>query len=74
MSTLRKRMRAARLDAVWAAVYVRVLSTFQAFVPSDNGIEYAAAVLATPTEERMDIAIAAANEAVARLSAKLGAP
>lgn len=53
-----------RIDAVWAAVYVRVLSATPPTAPAaDHDIVGVAEALSDPTKERMRIAIKAANEA-----------
>lgn len=61
-------MTPARLDAVWAAVYVRVLSAMPSnFPPSDHGIQAVADMLGDPTVDRVKIATKAADNAVLRL-------
>jgi hypothetical protein len=61
-------MTEARLDAVWAAVYVRVLSATPPNYPADDhNIRGQAAVLGDPTSERIKIAVTAADNAVLRL-------
>jgi len=56
------------LDAVWASVYVRVLSaTPSNFPAADHGIKAVAAMLTDPSSGRVKTAIAAANNAVLRL-------
>lgn len=48
----------SRLDAVWAAVYVRVLSAMPPSSPdADHHIQGIAEMLADPTVERMRIAV-----------------
>ncbi len=61
-------MTPARLDAVWAAVYVRVLfATPTNFPAVDQGIKAVAERLADPSSGRVKTAIAAADNAVLRL-------
>lgn len=62
------KMTKPRLDAVWAAVYVRVLSATPPSYPvADHNIHDQAAVLGDPTVARVLIAMKAANSAVLRL-------
>lgn len=57
-----------RLDAVWAAVYVRVLCATPPICPAeDHNIHGQAAVLGDPTAARVIIATKAADNAVLRL-------
>ena len=57
-----------RLDAVWAAVYVRVLSATEPNLPSrDHSIHGQAAVLGEPNRDRVKIAVSAADNAVIAL-------
>ena len=60
------------LDAVWASVYVRVLSAMPSnFPPDDHGIHAVAEMLGDPTAERVLIATKAADSAVLRLDEAL---
>lgn len=61
-------MTAARLDAVWAAVYVRVLSATPPNYPErDHNLHGQAEALGDPTSVRVVIATKAADNAVLRL-------
>ena len=65
-------MNEARLDAVWAAVYVRVLSAIPpSFPTADHGINAVAEMLADPASTRIKIAVKAADNAVLRLVEEL---
>ena len=65
-------MTEARLDAVWAAVYVRVLSATPPNFPTrDHDIHGQAEALGDPTSERVKIAAKAADNAVLRLVEEL---
>lgn len=59
--------------AVWAAVYVEVLSARggEFSIPADSNIDGVAEALANPTHDRMLIAIDAADKAVRRLDRAL---
>lgn len=69
------RMTKGLRDALWAAVYVRTLSAVSARAPDvDQDILGAYETLATPTRQRQDKAINAANKAVRSLEYRLREP
>jgi len=66
------KMPQTRLDAVWAAVYVRVLSATPPSYPDrDHNLEGQAEALGDPTSERVRIATDAADNAVLHLAEEM---
>lgn len=60
-----------RAEAVWAAVYVAILTSDADYALDENPIFQTHEQLADPTPERMALAVDGANAAVAKLKEHL---